>query len=274
MKLKQALAGAGVVAAVAAGSIALALPAAAQDETQEDTSDTTTEREVRHRHFGALDTVADILGLDDAEVRDRLAGGESVADIAGEQGVAIDDVVAALLAGAQSQLDDAVTGERLTQDEADERLVEIEERVTAFVNGDAELFGHRGFGVGCGIAVDELADVLGLETADLRSRLAEGATLAEIAADEGVSLADLEAAIEAQITERLEQAVADGAITEEEADERLAGLDERIDEMVNGEFPARGAGFGHGRGFGRRGGPGFGQGAVLDGTTTSDTTDA
>ncbi|NIR37390.1 MAG: hypothetical protein GWO22_15820, partial [Actinobacteria bacterium] len=56
-----------------------------------------------------------------------------------------------------------------------------------------------------------------------------------------------------QAEERIQEAVENGRITQEQADEKLADLEQRITDRVNGEAPERGP-----RGFGRRGpgGPG------------------
>ena len=83
---------------------------------------------------------------------------------------------------------------------------------------------------------------------ELRTALHEGKTLAEIAEAEGVEVDTLVDALVAAATERAKQAVTDGRLTQERADELLAGLPERIETAVQ-------EGFG-GRGLGERGGHG------------------
>lgn len=65
---------------------------------------------------------------------------------------------------------------------------------------------------------DGLADGLGLTTEDLEAELASGNTLVEIAAARGVSQDELAAALETSMAAGLDQAVADGVVTEEQAD--------------------------------------------------------
>ncbi|HSG79792.1 MAG TPA: hypothetical protein VLD62_09450 [Acidimicrobiia bacterium] len=103
--------------------------------------------------------------------------------------------------------------------------------------------GGRGPGEGQAAA----AEVLGLSVEELRDRLLEGATLAEIAGDRAEDVVD---ALMADRVERIEAAVADGRITQEEADERLDGLQGHVEDFVNGRFEPEA--FRHGR----RGGPG------------------
>ena len=79
-----------------------------------------------------LETAAEVLGMDVAELQDLLRDGASLADIAGDQ---VDDVVTAMVAEAQERLAQAVEAGRLTQDEADVRLAEAAQRITDHLNG-------------------------------------------------------------------------------------------------------------------------------------------
>ena len=124
--------------------------------------------------------------------------------------------------------------------------------------------GHRhGFGMRAGFG-QEVADVLGLTTDELRTRLQGGESLADIAEAEGVDVQAVVDAIVAEHDERLDQAVADGRITQEQADERAATLEEHAQDMVDGTLEARMGGM-RGPG-GHRHGMGMGPGA--------DTTDS
>lgn len=95
----------------------------------------------------AIEEVADTLNLTVDELGDALRNGSSLADIAGVQGVPVATIVDQLVAEAQERLDAAVTDGRLTQDEADEKLADMETKITEMVNGELE-FGRRGFGPG------------------------------------------------------------------------------------------------------------------------------
>jgi len=98
----------------------------------------------------------------------------------------------------------------------------------------------------------EIADLLGLSTEELRDAMTEGQTLAEVAEANGVSRDDLVAAIKEQHQQKLDDALADGRIDADQATERSAQLDERIETMVDRTLSER-SGFGHGfrRGVGR-----------------------
>lgn len=82
------------------------------------------------------EVVAELLGIDAAELRSSLRDGASIADLAEANGVDVQTVIDALVAEAESHLDLSVENGRLTEDEAAERLVDVTERITARVNGE------------------------------------------------------------------------------------------------------------------------------------------
>lgn len=83
-------------------------------------------------HFGAA---AAYLGLSEAELGKRLAGGKTLADVATAQGKSVDGLVSALVADEKKELDAAVSSGRLTQAQADELLSNAEQRFKDMANG-------------------------------------------------------------------------------------------------------------------------------------------
>lgn len=165
-------------------------------------------------------------------------------------------------------IDQAVADGKLTQEQADElkqRLQDMPLDGPGF--GGRGGFGERGFGMkfeggpghfrfglfGPGLNMEEaqqkLADFLGITTDELKTEIqADGATLATVAEAHGKSRDDLKAFIRGEAQTALSQAVADGHLTQEQADTMLARLDEHIDEMIDHELFG-GRGFRHGRPF-------------------------
>jgi hypothetical protein len=93
--------------------------------------------------------VADILGLEGSEIRDALQSGSTIADLAAEQGVSVDDVVDALVAQAEERVAAGLEAGRIDQEQADEILAGAEEHAEDIVNGEfepGEGRGHRGPG--------------------------------------------------------------------------------------------------------------------------------
>jgi energy-converting hydrogenase A subunit M len=92
-----------------------------------------------------LSVAAETMDMSLTDLLDELQDGKSIADVAEEAGVATDDIVEAYLAGVQENLDEAVAEGRITQNQADYRLEQAEERVTAQLDATWS-GGFRGFG--------------------------------------------------------------------------------------------------------------------------------
>jgi polyhydroxyalkanoate synthesis regulator phasin len=137
-------------------------------------------------------------------------------------------------------LDALVDDGSLTAEQADE---------VAATLAEAGFGGHGGHPM-LGLALETAADALGMSEDELRSALREdGATLAGIAEDQDVPVEDLVAALVTAAEERLAQAVEDGRISQEQADQRRSDLEERITEWVNADLPGH---LGHGHRHGPR----------------------
>jgi hypothetical protein len=108
----------------------------------------------RHKHFGGSEVLTDVLGVDQEALREALMSGQSVADIAAENGVDVQTVIDTLVAEANVRLDEAVAEGKIDAADADEKRAQIEERVTAMVNGEFEGRRHGRFGPGAGEDVD------------------------------------------------------------------------------------------------------------------------
>ena len=92
-------------------------------------------------------------------------------------------------------------------------------------------------GLGGGGQMDIVAETLGMTTDELREALADGQTIAELAEAKGVALEDIAAALVTEHTERLQQAVENGRLTQEEADEKIAEMQVKIlEQLESGEF--------------------------------------
>ena len=92
--------------------------------------------------------------------------------------------------------------------------------------------------------LEAAAKALGMTTDELSTALKSGQTLEQIAAAQGVDFADVQAAIQAahkeEMRTQIQQAVADGTMTQDKADWLLEGLDKGY---LDG---GPGFGFGHG----------------------------
>lgn len=91
--------------------------------------------------------------------------------------------------------------------------------------------GHGGFGRG--VAAQVVADSLGVTVDELVTALRDGQSIADVAAAEGVDVQVVIDAMVAEVQAHLDEEVAEGDLTQEEADARLATATERITERVN-----------------------------------------
>ena len=206
--------------------------------------------------------VADALGMTVEELQAARDEGQTLAEIAAAQDVDMADVQAAVQAATEAAVAEAVANGDITQEQADRIL--------------SEGVGCKGdMGDGLGAVLPQIfdreaeqaaiADALGLTVEALQAAKDAGTTITDLAAEQSVDLADIQAAVEAARTEAVQAAVDAGTITQEQADAILshpAGLG--------------GPGFGGGRGHhgGMRGGmPGFrfGPGSQDNGTDTGNT---
>lgn len=140
----------------------------------------------------------------------------------------------------KSALSGLVTDGSITQEQADEVATTLDEA------GLGRGGGHHGGGR---LDLAAAATALGMTEDELRTALdADGATLATVAEAQDVAVEELVTALTGAEEQRIAAAVADGRITQEQADERLAGLAERVTERVDATEADR-------PGHGGRGGP-------------------
>ncbi len=127
--------------------------------------------------------------------------------------------------------------------------------------------GHRGG------MMEPVAEVLGMTAEEFFAAVEEGQTMAEIAAAQGIELSEVVDALVAPRVEQMEQAVADGYLTQAQAEQMIEFVTEfmtwRFENLSLGTGMGKGIGMGmgmggfggHGRhgGFGGRGGCGGGR---------------
>ena len=176
-----------------------------------------------------------------------------VNDVAKQLGVTPSKLTDALKQALSERVDAAVADGWLTKAQGDQLKAQI-------AAGNVPLLGlgpvghFRGGGPGGHL--DAAASYLGLTSAQLRTQLESGKTLAAIAKAEGKTVDGLVAALVADEKKELDAAVKAGRLTETQAKELLANAQQRFTDMANGT--GGGPGFGHGPGgHGGFGGPGF-----------------
>jgi len=112
----------------------------------------------------------------------------------------------------------------------------VAEHLSATLPGPGGRFLGRGHVLA---GLDIAAETIGIERSVLVDALRDGQSIADVATANGT---DPQAVIDAMVAAhqaKLDELVADGSMTAEEAAERSAGAVERITALVNGEFEFR-----------------------------------
>ncbi|MEX0781646.1 MAG: hypothetical protein WD557_03280 [Dehalococcoidia bacterium] len=183
---------------------------------------------------GMLASIFEHSGLDRATFREGFAAGKSISEILEENGVDAAEVEAAVLADVDAKLDELVAANTLTQEQANRIYAAAEQHLPTLMNrvpdGDRP---HRwpGHRVVRGL-IGSAAEALGMEPRDLAERLRAGETVADVAAEQGVGLDTVTAAVLADANARIDQALANGRIDETQAAELKSRIGTRIESFL------------------------------------------
>ncbi len=171
-------------------------------------------------------------------------------------GISVEEYDAAVDQAQDQVVDDAVTEGWLTEDQAEVMQWRMDQAPGLGMRGMGRGmpgFGMHGmFGLGDNLT-SVAADELGISLTDLLTALQDGKSIADVAEEQGV---DPEAIVNAyldQLAEDLNEAVADGKITQKQADYQLEQVRERVTDQLDNTWTYGPGGFG-GRGHGRMGG--------------------
>jgi methylphosphotriester-DNA--protein-cysteine methyltransferase len=140
----------------------------------------------------------------------------------------------ALSAAQDAQIDQAVKDGKLTQKQADAIKAARKQSGRVLGGGPERGFGHHGFGPGHGAAgaiFPDLAKALGVTKSELRTQLQAGKSIADIAKAQGKTLDEVRASLKAGAKTAADKAVKDSDITQAQADELLAHLDDALTHL-------------------------------------------
>lgn len=144
-------------------------------------------------------------------------------ELLAEQGVDVEQLASDLANRQRQRIEDAIASGRLTQEQADRLLNNLDGRIRALLSERPENPG----------IIEEVSSALGITPRELAERLRDGATPAQLLTEAGL---DVEAAITeivAYRTEIIAWRVENGQLTQEQADTLLANLEERVTQWVN-----------------------------------------
>lgn len=179
--------------------------------------------------------IAQSIGVTGRDVVEGLADGRTVAEIAESNGSTGAAVVADLMSTAQQRLANAVSQGRIDQQKADELAGRLEARFSELVDTPhpgrevvRDRVRHR---VRAHVG-RQLASELGLTPWELREALADGATVAQLAADADVDLDAVIARVVESLSEGAQRAVDAGHVTEAAVAKRLEAFEQSLRERL------------------------------------------
>lgn len=178
---------------------------------------------------------------------------EAIAEILG---ISVEDYDAAVDQAQERVVGDAVTEGWLTEDQAEMLQWRMEQApglgMRGMGKGMPRFEMHGMFGPGDNL-ISVAADELDMSQTDLLTALQDGKSIADVAEEQGVEPQAIVDAYLDQLAEDLNEAVADGRITQKQADYQLEQVRERVTDRLDNTWMYGPGEFG-GRGHGRMGG--------------------
>lgn len=187
--------------------------------------------------------VLDVLGMTAVELRDEIKSGKTIQEIFTEKGLDYETYSEQWLADHEACLAEAVAAGELTEDQAELLQERLEERVAdgflfnqyqrfgnalgSYIRFRAEKIWESGHGL-----IGDILEKLEITLDELKARIAGGETLEDIAEDAGIDLDVVHEEFIRKQLEYVEQALADGKITEEQADRIRDRLNLQMDNPI------------------------------------------
>jgi len=164
--------------------------------------------------------------------------------LASRLGVTLDKLKEAFLGASNDTIDQAVKDGKLTQDQANQMETDMQNRAN---QGDLPGFGFFGFrhgrgsggfgfergGFGMGKDLSSFAKALNMTETDLMTELQSGKTIAAVAQEKNVDLAQVKTSVLADYKANLDQAVQAGKVTQSQADQIYNQFSSNFDTLVN-----------------------------------------
>jgi len=175
------------------------------------------------------EAVLELLGIDEDALWEAFENGQTLADIAQKNGVAPEAVITLLVEQENAFIDELLADGEISEEEAAEWRDDVETYIAEFVNEPIvfEEFEYED---------DYLAPVvelLGMDEDAVWEALESGQTLAQLAETQGVELQALKDVLIASENQLIDEMLAEGEISEDEAAEWRSYLVEDVDYWMN-----------------------------------------
>jgi hypothetical protein len=189
--------------------------------------------------IGAAVLVANNAGAQEGQ-QDERPGERFIAETAERLGVTPEELTTAMTQAQVEIIDGKVADGSLTAEQAAKLKARIEEYGPLSAIGLKHRAGHKAVCLGARLVVNSAAEVLGKEPAEVAKAVKSGESLAEQGEAQGMSVDEFTAALLAAVKANLDAKVAEGKITQEQADRAFSAIEEHIDRIVQFEGSGEG----------------------------------
>ncbi len=185
---------------------------------------------------GATEEFAGFLGISQEQLEaDLSAEGATPGSVAEAHGRTREELKSFFIEQVQTSLDEAVAAGTMSQEQADSLAEDLASRIDDIIEGNMRAGGAPGQLFGIGGATEEFAGFLGISQEQLEADLsAEGATPGSVAEAHGRTREELKSFFIEQMQTSLDEAVAAGSMSKEDADSMIEDLASRIDDIIDG----------------------------------------
>jgi hypothetical protein len=165
--------------------------------------------------------------------------GTTLSEVITENGGDVEQIKAAASAAASEAIETALSLDRITQDEADRMLENLDAAIDAVLNRERPEQGNRNVTrlVEDRALLRQITETLDVAARDVIEARQDGQSFADFVSENGGDPNQIVAEAVIAGTEQIEQAVANERISREAADELLASLETRLTEEMNNTEP-------------------------------------
>lgn len=216
---------------------------------------------------GIIEEVINRLGLDETELKTSWENGQTLLQFVESKGITKEKLIQTFKEVITEKLDELLKDGKITETEKENFLSDLDTRIEDFITKTPPFGKGPGFRPGRGKGevppeeppfgkgfffdekglMEEVLTKLNLSLDEFQSAVKDGKTLLEFAESKGITKDNLVSVVKEVVTQRVNQLVTDGKITEDQKAKFLENLDNFVERFING--PGRGPGRGH-HGFG------------------------
>jgi len=203
---------------------------------------------------GIIEEVLKRLGLDETELKSAWESGKTLLEFAESKGITKEKLVQTFKDVITEKLDELLKDGKITETEKENLLKDIDSRIEDFITNTPPFGKGNGIGRGKppidkipgeppfdkgfffdgkGIMEDVLTK-LNLSLDEFQTAVKEGKSLLEFAESKGITKDNLVAVVKEVVTNKVEQLVKDGKMTEEQKTKFLSNLDDFVERFING----------------------------------------